>query len=237
MPCHARPGGPAHPRESSPMRIVLLAAAVAAAGVVAPLDDMWEANALDSAFPQGIIDSAATYDGQKYAMPLNYHVAGMWYNPSVMESAGVAVPVETWDDLKAACESLKGAGVVPIALLGTEDFDIMEVDVASIMISRADGVGGGVAPLEGPPGPHSEFEDVGTPFDGDLCDCHELEGDGITDLSMKFSTQAMVEAMELGKLAPGEAVELIVTGELLDGTPLEGRDCIWLVPPAGGGDG
>lgn len=90
------------------------------AGVVAPLDDMWEANALDSAFPQGIIDSAATYDGQKYAMPLNYHVSALWYNPSVMESAGVAAPIETWADLKAACETLSGAGVVPIAL-GSKD--------------------------------------------------------------------------------------------------------------------
>lgn len=90
------------------------------AGVVAPLDDMWAANDLDSAFPQGIIDSAATYNGMKFAMPLNYHVAAMWYNPSVMESAGVAVPIETWDDLKAACETLKGAGVVPIAL-GSKD--------------------------------------------------------------------------------------------------------------------
>ena len=89
------------------------------AGVVAPIDDMWEANDLDNAFPQGIIDSAATYGDGKYAMPLNYHVAAMWYNPSVMEAAGVAVPIETWDDLKGACETLKGAGVIPFALGST----------------------------------------------------------------------------------------------------------------------
>jgi len=86
------------------------------AGVVAPIDDVWEANDLDSAFPQQLIDSAAIYNGQKHAMPLNYHVSAMWYNPSVMESAGVTVPIETWDELKAACETLKGAGVIPFAL-------------------------------------------------------------------------------------------------------------------------
>jgi ABC-type glycerol-3-phosphate transport system substrate-binding protein len=90
------------------------------AGVVAPIDDMWEANDLDSAFPQGIIDSAATYGDGKYAMPLNYHVSAMWYNPSVMEAAGVAVPIETWDGLMDACETLKGAGVIPFAL-GSKD--------------------------------------------------------------------------------------------------------------------
>jgi multiple sugar transport system substrate-binding protein/raffinose/stachyose/melibiose transport system substrate-binding protein len=81
---------------------------------------MWAANGLDDAFPKGIIDSAATYNGQKYALPLDYHVAAMWYNPKVMEAAGVQVPIETWDDLKTACETLKGAGVVPFAL-GSKD--------------------------------------------------------------------------------------------------------------------
>jgi hypothetical protein len=55
-------------------------------------------------------------------------------------------------------------GVLPVAILGTEDFDVTDIDVASLTIHRADGTGGSVGPNEGPPGPHSEFEDVGTPF-------------------------------------------------------------------------
>jgi ABC-type glycerol-3-phosphate transport system substrate-binding protein len=84
-------------------------------GVLAPLDEMWAANDLDSAFPQGLIDSASTYSGSKYLMPLGYHYAGMFYNPKVFESAGVAVPT-TWDELKASCDAFNAAGITPIAL-------------------------------------------------------------------------------------------------------------------------
>jgi len=84
-------------------------------GMLAPIDEMWAANDLDSQFPQGLIDSAATYDGVKYLMPLGYHYAGMFYNPKVFESAGVAVPA-TWDELKASCDAFNAAGIVPIAL-------------------------------------------------------------------------------------------------------------------------
>jgi ABC-type glycerol-3-phosphate transport system substrate-binding protein len=84
-------------------------------GSLAPLDEMWAANGLDEAFPAGLIESAATYEGHRYLVPLGYHYAGMFYNPSVFESAGVEIPT-TWDGLKAACESFKEAGVTPIAL-------------------------------------------------------------------------------------------------------------------------
>ncbi len=122
-------------------------------------------------------------------------------------------------------------GVLPVALVGTDTIDVTQVDIASIMLSRDDGVGGGVAPNEGPPGPHSEFEDVATPFDGEPCDCHELEGDGITDLNMKFKTDDVVEALELNDLPAGDLVQLVVNGTLLDGTPFSASDCIRLVPP------
>jgi hypothetical protein len=62
----------------------------------------------------------------------------------------------------------KTHGVLPVALVGTEDFDVSTVDLATVRLSRADGVGGSVAPHEGPRGPHSVFEDVATPFDGGL---------------------------------------------------------------------
>ncbi len=82
------------------------------------------------------------------------------------------------------------------------------------------------------------FEDVATPFNGELCDCHELTGDGIDDLSMKFKSQEVVAALELNDLPPGAPVELCVGGELLDGTEFEACDCIRIVPaPDIDGDG
>jgi len=122
-------------------------------------------------------------------------------------------------------------GVLPVALVGMEDFDVTGIDISSVRLRRADGVGGEVAPHEGPPGPHSVFEDVATPFEGEPCDCHELAGDGIVDLSMKFKTDDVVEALLLDDLPAGALVELVVSGYLLEGTPFEASDCIRLVPP------
>jgi hypothetical protein len=128
-------------------------------------------------------------------------------------------------------------GVLPVGLLGAAGFDITQVDPSSVVIARADGVGGFATPNEGPPGPHSVLEDVGTPFDGASWDCHELEGDGILDLSMKFKTQDVVTALGLDALPDGALVELAVSGLLTDGTPFTASDCVRLVPtgaPPGG---
>ena len=126
-------------------------------------------------------------------------------------------------------------GVLPVALVGTDTFDPTDVDLSTVLLTRADGVGGSVASHEGPPGPHSEFEDVATPFDGQPCDCHELGGDGVTDLSMKFKTDDVVAALQLNDLPAGDLVELVVSGALLDGTPFSASDCIRLVPPGTSG--
>ncbi|MHC4220237.1 MAG: hypothetical protein ACYSU7_17465 [Planctomycetota bacterium] len=120
-------------------------------------------------------------------------------------------------------------GVLPVALVGTEDFDVTQVDVDTLMLSRADGVGGAVAPLEGPPGPPTTVDDIATPFDGDACDCHGLMGDGLADLAMKFSSPQLVAELQLNGVPRGELVELVVTGESLDGTPFAASDCIRIV--------
>ncbi len=132
----------------------------------------------------------------------------------------------------------KSHGVLPVALVGTSGFDAAMIDVASVLISRVDGIGGSVAPNEGPPGPHSVLEDVATPFDGELCGCHDLEGDGILDLSMKFRTQRIVEELQFSDLPGGAFVGLVVSGTLVDGTPFMASDCIRIVPaPDIDGDG
>jgi hypothetical protein len=122
-------------------------------------------------------------------------------------------------------------GVLPVAVVGTDDFDVMLIEVSSVLLWRADGVGGPVAPNEGPPGPHSTFGDVATPFDGEACACHELSGDGIVDLVLKFRTDAVVEGLLLDDLNYGEQVELIITGTLIGGAEFTtAGDCVLIVP-------
>jgi uncharacterized membrane protein len=118
-------------------------------------------------------------------------------------------------------------GVLPTAVLWTDELDVAMIDIDSIELARADGMGGSVVPFR------TNFEDVGTPFDGEPCDCHEMGGDGYDDLTMKFRTQDVVEALELDSVEGFEFVELIVTGTLLDGTPFEGTDCVRINAPGG----
>ncbi|MHC4716939.1 MAG: hypothetical protein ACYS5V_08220, partial [Planctomycetota bacterium] len=124
-----------------------------------------------------------------------------------------------------------GNGELPVALVGTDDLDVTTVDPDSLLLYRVDGIGGTVAPLTGPPGPGITIGDTATPFSGEPCACHELEGDGIADLNMKFDRTTTTDVLELGDLPGCELVELEVSGTLLDGTEFAVRDCIRLVPP------
>ncbi len=102
-----------------------------------------------------------------------------------------------------------------------------------IQLSRKVPGFGFCTPNEGPPGPHSVFDDVGTPFEGDPQDpdcCHDLGGDGIQDLLMHFKTQECCDALGLNMLAPGTVFTLVLTGTLLDGTAFSAEDCMVKVP-------
>ena len=56
------------------------------------------------------------------------------------------------------------------------------------------------------------------------CGCHSKKKDGYVDLSLKFKTQEVIEA--LGEVVDGETWMLHLTGNLNDGTQIEGTDCI-----------
>jgi ABC-type glycerol-3-phosphate transport system substrate-binding protein len=85
-------------------------------GNLRPIDDMWAASGLDGVVAKSIADGATLYGGKHYLVPFGYHYAGMFYNPHVMEKAGITELPKTWDEFTAMCEKLKAAGVTPIAL-------------------------------------------------------------------------------------------------------------------------
>jgi hypothetical protein len=124
-------------------------------------------------------------------------------------------------DIKPGCcpnpLDLKSRKVLPVAILGSETFDVTTIDVSSIMLSR-DGNGEGVEPI------CWSYQDVSTPFEGEPCDCHKLGPDGYEDLTLKFRNGEVVKAM--GNVKVGDEVVLTIRGTLLDGTEIEGRDCV-----------
>jgi hypothetical protein len=107
--------------------------------------------------------------------------------------------------------------VLKVAVLGTKDFDVNAIDLTSFRLSR-EGVSGEVAPIRW------SYEDVGTPFTGELCGCHETKHDGYTDLTLKLETQELVAILALDIV--GGQIPLTLTGTLMNGTVISGKDCI-----------
>jgi len=112
--------------------------------------------------------------------------------------------------------NVKSKGVLPIAVLGTDDYDVTTIDPTSIRLA-------GVEPLR------SGYEDVGRPvLDANDCNCTDEGPDGLVDLALKFETQRIVEA--IGDVNDGDVRVLELTGVLIDPipfeTPIEGADCI-----------
>lgn len=60
-----------------------------------------------------------TYDEKVYAVPTQKSLCVMFYNKQLFEQNGVSVPT-TYDEFLKACETLKGNGVTPMALGGSD---------------------------------------------------------------------------------------------------------------------
>jgi hypothetical protein len=115
--------------------------------------------------------------------------------------------------------NLKDQRVMPFAIMGTTSgFDVTQIDPASIRLSR-EGTPGEVATLRW------SYEDVATPFAGELCNCHTLKGDGYKDLALKVDAQAVIKTLKLAEVV-GQTIPLTITGKLYDWTPIKGQDCI-----------
>jgi WD40 repeat protein len=108
--------------------------------------------------------------------------------------------------------NVKSRGVLSVAILGSEDFDVNTFDMASIRLA-------GVAPIR------SSYEDVATPLsDSNECECPTEGTDGFLDLTLKFKTEDIVEA--IGEVDHGDELMLELAGVLSDETPIYGSDCI-----------
>ena len=114
-------------------------------------------------------------------------------------------------------------GVTPVALLGYADFDIGMIDPATVRLL-------GCEPLRW------SYEDVATPFDGDFGDpldenaCTTALGDGYIDLTLKFDSQCLTDALagEVGvMLWTATGVYVDAEGDEFD---FEAQDVVRVMP-------
>jgi hypothetical protein len=107
--------------------------------------------------------------------------------------------------------NLKSKGVLPVSILGTEELDVRTIDPPSVRFGDPAliDVATGILPVEPI---RWSYEDV--------------THDGQTDLSFKFGIQDMISSGVLG----ASTLEGLLTGSLLDGTPIIGTDFIRIVP-------
>src|SRR5581483_3515864 len=87
-----------------------------AAHQVAPLDDFFKSTGFGNVLPKTLLP-LISQDGHPYSVPVNIHRSNvMWYNPKVLQEAGVTAVPTTWDEFFAACEKIKAAGKTCLAL-------------------------------------------------------------------------------------------------------------------------
>lgn len=129
--------------------------------------------------------------------------------------------------------NVKSQGVLPVAILGTDYFDVNNVDPSSVLLEE-------VSPVKW------AFEDVATPYEPtgitDCLDCSTAGLDGFLDLILHFNTQDIINVLEsenssagdidlldivtISAISDGECVVLTLSGRLIDGTPIKGEDSV-----------
>ena len=119
---------------------------------------------------------------------------------------------------------LKRNRVLVVAILGSEDLKVKDIDPTTIMIGR-EGIAGGVAPVR------YAFRKVSTTIKSQKYGWNNYKRDKYKDMILIFNKAELADALLLGDEA-GQTIQLVITGNLKEkqgGTPLAGEDSITIL--------
>jgi glucose/mannose transport system substrate-binding protein len=84
-------------------------------GMLTPMDEVALRDGWDKFLPE-IVLNAVRVKGHYYAVPVNIHMpTWLWYSKAALQAAGVAAEPKSMDELFAALDKLKAAGLVGLA--------------------------------------------------------------------------------------------------------------------------
>jgi hypothetical protein len=148
----------------------------------------------------------------------------------------ITIPPTAAVDIKpGSCPNpinVKSRGVIPMAILGSADLIVSSINEESIYLTN--GALDASAKLIKVYPIRKAYEDVGTPFEplgvkDDRLACHNLDGDGQTDMTLKFLTEDVVAAFKLTEAPDRSTQEWFIMFEMDGGTQMVGSDVVWIL--------
>lgn len=91
----------------------------------------------DYGFVEGSLDSFSK-DGKLYGLPRNTDMMCFYYNEKMFQDHGWEIP-ETYDELLALGDTIKGEGIIPVAMDGGDKWPLY--DMLTDLIQNVDGTG------------------------------------------------------------------------------------------------
>jgi hypothetical protein len=192
--------------------------------------DPWPGTSVNKTFDENSTPNSRDYKGNNTLVAVK-EISDS--GPTMIADFYVGLPPESINvalDVKpTACPNplnVNAGGVLPVAIVGTEDLDVTHIDPATVQLMLLD-------PLRG------NYEDVCTPYlplvgKASQYDCIEEGPDGFMDMTLKFDNQDVAMALEFlsGGLTDGEEILVTLTGNLLrdyGGIPIVGEDVVRII--------
>lgn len=99
-----------------------------------------------------------------------------------------------------------------VALVSDADFVAWRADFSTLELSRADGVGNPVTPVQRSRRPSTRARDVAAPANASMCSTFGV--DGRRDLVLFFRQGAVTQAFELDGVVPNSTLDVCLSGRL-----------------------